>query len=127
MTLFSKERRKKERKQRMAHVVFTVQSGKHPKRVSSPVTATAKDFSSVGMSVVTPKIAPDGIHVMYDTLMTTSNRVDATIFPEGGGAPIRVSGKVIWFRSAAAPEGSYIFGMQFDEPSSELSEWLYLE
>jgi len=126
MTLFSKDRRKKERKQRMATVVFTVQSGKHPNRVSSPVTATARDFSSVGMSVVTPKIAPDGIHVMYDTLMTTRNRVDATVFPEGG-TPIRVSGKVVWFRGSDDPPGSYIFGMQFDAPSAELQEWLFLE
>ena len=110
----------------MATIVFTVQSGKHPERVSSPVTATARDFSSEGMSVVTPKIAPDGIHVMYDTLMTTRNRVDATIFPEGG-APIRVSGKVVWFRTAEHPEGSYIFGMRFDEPSGDLKEWLFLE
>lgn len=126
MTLFSKERRNKERKHRMATVVFTVQSGKNPNRVSSPVTATARDFSSVGMAVVTPKIAPDGLHVMYDTLMTTKNRVDATIFPEDG-APIRVSGKVVWFRTADHPEGAYIFGMKFDEPSAELSEWLFLE
>ncbi len=126
MTLFSKERRQKERKRRMATVVFTVQSGKQPKRVSSPVTAIARDFSSVGMSVVTSKIAPDGIHVMYDTLMTTRNRVDATILPEGG-SPIRVSGKVVWFRTVDNPEGSYIFGMQFDEPSEDLKEWLFLE
>lgn len=110
----------------MATVVFTVQSGKQPKRVSSPVTATARDFSSVGMSVVTPTIAPDGLHVMYDTLMTTRNHVDATIFPEEG-TPIRVSGKVIWFRAADQPEGAYIFGMQFDGPSEELKEWLFLE
>jgi len=110
----------------MATVVFTVQSGKLPRRVSSPVTATARDFSSVGMSVVTPKISPDGIHVMYDTLMTTRNRVDATIFPEGK-EPIRVSGTVVWFRAAESPEGSYIFGMQFDEPSADLQEWLFLE
>lgn len=110
----------------MATVVFTVQSGKNPNRVSSPVTGTAKDFSSQGMAVVTPKIAPDGLHVMYDTLMTTQNRVDATIFPEEG-SPIRVSGKVVWFRAAEHPEGAYVFGMQFDEPSSELTEWLFLE
>lgn len=126
MTLFPKERRRKERKARMATVVFTVQSGKSPRKVSSPVTATARDFSSLGMSVVTPKIAPDGIHVMYDTLMTTRNRVDATVFPEGA-APIRVSGKVVWFRGADQPEGSYIFGMQFEGPSTELQEWLDLD
>jgi hypothetical protein len=78
------------------------------------------------MSVVTPRIAPDGIHVMYDTLMTTRNRVDATIFPEGA-SPIRVSGEVVWFRAAERPEGSYIFGMRFDAPSADLKEWLFLE
>lgn len=126
MSLFQKDRRKKERKARMAQVVFTVQSGKNPRRISSPVHAIARDFSSMGMSVVTPKIAPDGIHVMYDTLMTTRNRVDATVFPEGG-TPIRVSGKVVWFRGSDDPPGSYIFGMQFDAPSAELQEWLFLE
>lgn len=110
----------------MATVVFTVQSGKSPRRVSSPVTATARDFSSLGMSVITPKIAPDGIHVMYDTLMTTRNRVDATVFPEGK-APIRVSGSVVWFRGADEPAGSYIFGMKFDGPSADLQEWLNLD
>lgn len=126
MSLFQKDRRKKERKARMAQVVFTVQSGKNPRRISSPVNATARDFSLLGMSVVTPKIAPDGIHVMYDTLMTTRNRVDATVFPEGA-SPFRVSGKVVWFRGAEEPAGSYIFGMQFDQPSAELQEWLFLE
>ncbi|MDX1815385.1 MAG: PilZ domain-containing protein [Thermodesulfobacteriota bacterium] len=126
MTLFSGERRRKERKRRMATVVFTVKTGKKPVRVSSPVTATARDFSNGGMSVVTPKISPDGIHVMYDTLMTTRNHVDATIFPEGQ-SPIRVSGKVVWFRAVENPEGAYIFGMQFDEASEDLKEWLYLE
>lgn len=110
----------------MAQVIFTVQSGKNPRRVSSPVNAVARDFSSLGMSVVTPKIAPDGIHVMYDTLMTTRNRVDATVFPETGN-PIRVSGKVVWFRGTDDPPGAYIFGMQFDQPSTALQEWLYLE
>ena len=110
----------------MAQVVFTVQSGKNPARVSSPVNAVARDFSTQGMSVVTPKIAPDGIHVMYDTLMTTRNRIDATVFPEGR-PPIRVTGRVVWFRSAEQPEGSYVFGMHFDEPSDEFKEWLFLE
>lgn len=126
MTIFFRDRRRKERKARMAQIVFTVQSGKNPRRVSSPVNAVAKDFSSLGMSVVTPKIAPDGIHVMYDTLMTTRNRVDATVFPEGG-TPIRVSGKVVWFRGTDDPPGAYIFGMKFDQPSTELQEWLFLE
>ncbi|MGE5664756.1 MAG: PilZ domain-containing protein [Deltaproteobacteria bacterium] len=126
MTLFSKERRRRERLKRMANVVFTVQSGKNPGKISSPVDAVARDFSTFGMSVVTSKIAPDGIHVMYDTLMTTRNRVDATVFPEGH-PPIRVTGKVIWFRGAEHPEGSYVFGMQFDQPSDAFKEWLFLE
>lgn len=125
MNLFSRERRRKERRQRMATVVFTVQSGRDPSRVSSPVTGTVRDLSALGMSVITPKIAPDGIHVMYDTLMTTRNRVDATVFVEGN-PPVRVSGRVVWFRGAEDPMGSYIFGMQFDQPAGELEEGLDL-
>lgn len=123
---FGRERRRKERIQRMAPVIFTVQSGKDPRKVSSPVSGTARDFSPLGMAVITAKIAPDGIHVMYDTLMTTRNRVDATVFPEGR-APIRVTGKVKWFRDSKDPEGPYVFGMEFDEPSAEFREWLFLE
>ena len=125
MNLFNRERRRKERRQRMATVVFTVQSGRDPARVSSPVTGTVRDLSPLGMSVITPKIAPDGIHVMYDTLMTTRNRVDATVFVEGD-PPVRVSGKVVWFRGAEEPMGSYIFGMQFDQPAGEFEEGLDL-
>jgi hypothetical protein len=109
----------------MATVVFTVQSGRDPAKVSSPVTGTVRDLSALGMSVVTPKIAPDGIHVMYDTLMTTRNRVDATVFIEND-PPVRVSGRVVWFRGADEPKGSYIFGMQFDSPADELEEGLTL-
>ncbi len=125
MTLFSRERRRKERREKMATVVFTVQSGKDPTRVSSPVTGSVRDLSSLGMSVITPKIAPDGIHVMYDTLMTTRNRVDATVFVEGE-PPVRVSGKVVWFRGAETPRGNYIFGMQFDDPANAFEEGLIL-
>lgn len=110
----------------MATVVFTVQSGRDPAKVSSPVTGTVRDLSALGMSVITPKIAPDGIHVMYDTLMTTHNRVDATVFIEGN-PPVRVSGKVVWFRGADEPMGSYIFGMQFDQPTGEFEEGLNLQ
>jgi hypothetical protein len=110
----------------MATVVFTVQSGRDPARVSSPVTGTVKDLSALGMSVVTPKIAPDGIHVMYDTLMTTRNRVDATVFVEGD-PPVRVSGKVVWFRGADDPKVTYIFGMQFDQPTEEFEDGLDLK
>ena len=56
----------------------------------------------------------------------TRNRVDATVLPEGR-PPIRVSGKVVWFRGTDSPEGSYIFGMEFDEPPPEFKEWLFLE
>src|SRR5512146_2390606 len=126
MTLFSKERRRRERLKRMANVVFTVQSGKNPSKVSSPVDAVARDFSTFGMSVVTPKIAPDGIHVMYDTLMTTRNRIDATVFVEGD-PPVHVSATVVWFRGAEEPKGSYVFGMQFDHPTAEFEEGLNLK
>ncbi len=120
-----RDRRRKERSQRMATVVFTVQSGKDPSRVSSPVTGTASNLSPLGMSVVTPKIAPDGIHIMYDTLMTTRNHIDATVFVEGA-PPVRVSGKVVWFRGVDDPKGAYIFGIQFDKSKDEFEEGLNL-
>jgi len=110
----------------MATVVFTVQSGRDPARISSPVTGTVRDLSTLGMSVITPKLAPDGIHVMYDTLMVTRNRVDATVFVEGD-PPVRVSGKVVWFRGAEEPLGSYIFGITFDNPATEFEEGLTLK
>jgi hypothetical protein len=121
MTLFGRERRAKERYRPFATVVFTVRSGKDPGRVSSPVTGEGQDVSSTGMSVVTPRLAPDGIHIMYDTLMTYRNRIDATIFPEGK-PPIRVQGTAIWFRAAEAPAGFYIFGMRFDQETPSLEE-----
>jgi len=125
VSLFSKERRRKERRQRMATVIFTVQSGRDRSKVSSPVTGTVRDLTPLGMSVVTPKIAPDGIHIMYDTLMTTHNRIDATVFVEGD-PPVRVSGRVVWFRGADEPKGAYIFGMQFDKSKDEFEEGLSL-
>jgi hypothetical protein len=105
----------------LATVVFTVRSGKDPGRVSSPVTGDVQDVSSTGMSVITPRLAPDGIHIMYDTLMTFRNRIDATIFPEGK-PPVRVQGTVAWFRAADAPAGFYIFGMRFDQEAPALEE-----
>ena len=105
----------------MATVVFTVRSGKDPGRVSSPVTGDVNDVTSTGMSVITPRLAPDGIHIMYDTLMTCRNRIDATIFPEGK-PPVRVQGTVAWFRAADAPAGFYIFGMRFDQEAPALEE-----
>jgi hypothetical protein len=105
----------------LATVVFTVRSGKDPGRVSSPVTGDAQDVSPMGMSVVTPRLAPDGIHIMYDTLMTFRNRIDATIFPEGK-PPVRVQGTVVWFRAAETPPGFYIFGMRFDQEAPSLEE-----
>jgi hypothetical protein len=121
MTLFGKDRRGKERYHTVATVVFTVSSGKDPKRVSSPVTGTVRDYSPSGMSVITPRLAPDGIHIMYDTLMTHRNRIDATILPEGK-PPIRVQGTVAWFRGADNPPGFYIFGMHFDKEAPVIEE-----
>jgi hypothetical protein len=121
MTLFNRDRRKKERSSPVATVVFTVRSGKDPKRVSSPVTGTVRDLSPSGMSVVTPRLAPNGIHIMYDTLMTSRNHIDATIFPSGK-APIRVQGVVVWFRGTDNPPGSYLFGMQFDAEAPAVEE-----
>lgn len=89
--------------------------------MSSPVTGDVQDVTSTGMSVITPRLAPDGIHIMYDTLMTFRNRIDATIFPEGK-PPVRVQGTVVWFRAADAPAGFYIFGMLFDEEAPSLEE-----
>jgi hypothetical protein len=121
MTFFRRERRTKERYRPLATVVFTVRSGKDPARVSSPVTGDVQDVSTTGMSVVTPRLAPDGIHIMYDTLMTYRNRIDATIFPEGK-PPVRVQGTVAWFRAADSPAGFYIFGMRFDQEAPALEE-----
>ncbi len=121
MSFFRRDRREKERYRPVATVVFTISSGKAPARVSSPVTGEVRDISATGMSVVTSRIAPDGIHIMYDTLMTTRNRIDATILPEGK-LPIRVQGTVIWFRSADSPPGFYIFGMRFDQEEPTLEE-----
>jgi len=114
MNLFGRDKRKKDRISPEALVVFTVCSGKDPRLVSSAVTGTVKDFSSKGMSVVTPRIAPDGIHIMYDNLMIHKNRIDATVFPDGN-SPIRVIGTVEWFRSTEDYQGNFIFGMQFDK------------
>jgi len=121
MNMFRRDRRAKERYRPVATVIFTVRSGKDPKKVSSPVTGEVHDVSSTGMSVVTPRLAPDGIHIMYDTLMIARNRIDATILPEGK-PPVRVQGTVAWFRAAETPPGFYIFGMRFDEESPALEE-----
>jgi len=121
MTFFRRERRAKERSRPMATVVFTVRSGKDPGRVSSPVTGEVHDVSSTGMSVITPRLAPDGLHIMYDTLMTFRNRIDATILPEGK-PPVRVQGTVVWFRAAEGPAGFYIFGLRFDQEAPALEE-----
>ncbi|MFA6148485.1 MAG: PilZ domain-containing protein [bacterium] len=121
MNMFRRERRAKERYRPLATVVFTVRSGKDPGRISSPVTGDVQDVTSTGMSVVTSRIVPDGIHIMYDTLMTFRNRIDATIFPVGK-PPVRVQGTVVWFRSADEPAGFYIFGMRFDQEAPSLEE-----
>ena len=117
MALFGKDKRKKKRIHVAASVVFTVQSGKDPKRVSSPVTGIVKDLSPKGMSVATPLIAPDGIHVMYDTLMIHQNSINATIFLEGK-APVQVTGTVAWFRNGEDRQGSFIFGMRFNDEAA---------
>jgi len=115
INIFGWDKRKKVRINPEATVVFTVCSGKDPKLVSSAVTGAVKDFSAKGMSVVTPRIAPDGIHIMYDNLMIHKNRIDATIFSEEN-PPIRVTGTVAWFRSVE--QGNFIFGMQFDQEAT---------
>ncbi len=96
-------------------VLFLVRDGKDPERVSCPVSAGLRDLSHTGMSLFTPRLAPDGIHIMYDTLMTVRNRIEAEIRPRGG-EPFRVSGIVIWFRTDDERPGCYIFGMTFDAP-----------
>jgi hypothetical protein len=121
MTLFGKDRRGKERYRPVATVVFTITSGTDPAKVSSPVTGDVNDLSPTGMSVVTPRIAPDGIHIMYDSLMTSRNRIDATILPEGK-PPIQVRGTVAWFRAADSPPGHYVFGMRFDREDPAIEE-----
>ncbi|MCL1926655.1 MAG: PilZ domain-containing protein [Syntrophorhabdaceae bacterium] len=121
--IFGRDKRKKGRIHADAPVVFTVCSGKDPALVSSAVAGIVKDFSIKGMSVVTPRIAPDGIHIMYDNLMVHKNRIDATVFPEGN-LPIRVTGTVEWFRSAEDNQGNFIFGIQFDKEA--IAETVFL-
>ncbi|MCL2102645.1 MAG: PilZ domain-containing protein [Syntrophorhabdaceae bacterium] len=116
INIFEWDKRKKGRFDTDISVVFTVRSGKNPKLVSSAVTGRIKDFSAKGMSVITPRIAPDGIHIMYDNLMIYRNSIDATIFPEED-PPIRVTGVVVWFRSTEDDQGNFIFRMQFDKKS----------
>ncbi|HEY5996482.1 MAG TPA: PilZ domain-containing protein [Candidatus Deferrimicrobiaceae bacterium] len=96
-------------------VVFVVREGKEPARVSSPVTARLRDLSLTGMSVQSPRLAPNGIHIMYDTLMVVRNRIEAEVRPPGGKA-FNVSGSVIWFRADENLAGAYLFGMTFDTP-----------
>jgi hypothetical protein len=113
---FGKERRRSERAGKPdTEVVFVVREGKEPARVSSPVTARLRDLSLTGMSVHSPRLAPDGIHIMYDTLMTVRNRIEAEVRPPGCN-PFRVSGVVIWFRADEDVAGAYLFGMTFDTP-----------
>lgn len=96
-------------------VVFVVRDGANRANVSSPVGARLRDLSHTGMSVATPRLAPDGIHIMYDTLMTVRNRIEAEVRPSGG-PPFSVSGIVAWFRADEASGGGYLFGMTFDVP-----------
>lgn len=96
-------------------VVFVVRDGKEAGRVSTPVSALLRDLSHTGMSVASPRLAPDGIHIMYDTLMVVRNRIEAEVRP-AAGSPFSVSGTVIWFRADEERPGRYIFGMTFDTP-----------
>ena len=96
-------------------VMFIVRDGKEPGRVSSPVSARLRDLSHTGMSVATPRLAPDGLHIMYDTLMIVRNRIEAEVRPSAGPS-FSVSGIVIWFRADEETPGSYLFGMTFDAP-----------
>jgi hypothetical protein len=71
--------------------------------------------------VLTPRIAPSGLHVMYDTLMLVRNTVEAEVrLPAGDRLMAR--GKVVWFRAASEPPGHYLFGMYFDAPPSSGAE-----
>jgi hypothetical protein len=112
--LFGRDKRKKDRVSPEAAVIFTVRSGKDPERVSSTVNGVVKDISSKGMSVITPWIAPDGIHIMYDNLMVHKNSIDATIVQDGKPT-IQVAGSVVWFRDSEDCKGKFIFGMRFDK------------
>lgn len=116
MNHFGRERRRAERAGKPdTGVTFVVRDGKEPARVSCPVAARLRDLSLTGMSVRSPRLAPDGIHIMYDTLMTVRNRIEAEVRPPGC-PPIAVSGVVIWFRADEEQAGHYLFGMTFDTP-----------
>jgi hypothetical protein len=116
MTRFGGERRGAARIGKPeTEVVFLVRDGKDPSRASSPVSARLRDLSHTGMSLYSPRLAPDGIHIMYDTLMTVRNRIEAEVRP-AGGAPFSVAGIVIWFRADEDRPGRYVFGMTFDAP-----------
>ncbi len=116
MTRFGRERRTACRVGNPGtEVVFVVRDGREPDRTSAPVSASLRDLSHTGMSLFSPRLAPDGIHIMYDTLMTVRNQVEAEVRPRGGQS-FKVSGFVIWFRADDARPGHYIFGMTFDVP-----------
>jgi len=111
--IFGRDQRDKDRLKPEATVVFSVRCGKDPERVSSSVTGVVKDISPTGMSVITPRIAPDGIHIMYDNRMLHKNSINAAILQEKK-PPIHVAGSVVWFRNAQDYKGNFIFGMRFD-------------
>jgi hypothetical protein len=116
MTFFGRDRRGETRTvPRDTEVSFVVRDGADPARVSSPVAARLRDLSRAGMSVATPRLSPDGIHIMYDTLMTVRNRIEAEVRP-AGAPPLKVAGTVAWFRADESSPGSWLFGMTFDTP-----------
>ena len=98
-----------------ATVVFRVRDGREAGRVSSPVDGVVVNLTAGGMAVLTPRLAPSGLHVMYDTLMLVHNTVEAEIFLPGE-PPLSVTGKATWFRASEESPGRYLFGMAFDRP-----------
>jgi hypothetical protein len=83
------------------------------------VDGTVVNLTQGGMAVLTPRIAPSGLHVMYDTLMVVRNTVEAEVTLPGS-PPFPVKGQATWFRASDDPPGFYLFGMRFDPPLSPL-------
>jgi hypothetical protein len=120
MTLFSRDRRGTPRAPAAGTPVrFRVRDGRDPARVSATVDGRLLNLTRGGMAVITPRIAPSGLHVMYDTLMVVHNTVEAEIFLPGA-PPLAVTGKATWFRASEEPPGYYLFGMAFSTPLPDL-------
>jgi hypothetical protein len=119
MTLFGRERRGTPRAPAAgAAVTFRVRDGRDPARISAAVDGTVLNLTRGGMAVLSPRIAPSGLHVMYDTLMVVHNTVEAEVFLPGA-PPLAVKGKVTWFRASDDAPGFYLFGMAFSSPIPE--------